>query len=519
MVPSGRNCVPITIPMCSDIAYNMTVYPNLLNHQSQEEAGNAISQFNALVKVKCSEDIKLFLCTVYAPVCTVLEKPIQPCRDLCLSAKNGCESLMLKFGFRWPEQLECDRFPADGICVGENRTSSTSLPRDSSFKSLECPMSMKASLGGHFSLPLASGRLDSCSLPCDADNQYPMLFDSRIRRFLRFWTGGWSVACAVCCVFTIITFLIDMSRFQYPVRPILYMALCYFMIALVYMIGVLGEDKFACGSYGDSKNSLVTQGGEKVPCSALAVLHYYFTMASSAWWVVMCLAWFLAANLKWGAESIDSLSTMFHAVCWGIPALLSVAVLVTNSIDGDVFTGTCSVGNLEPKALLYFVFFPMSFCICLGIILLVCGVWSMIRIRRYIKLQHSDIDRNISKLEKLMLRVSAFAVMYALPTAISAAILCYQAVQMPVWIEGWYTHRCLRADRHVFGFSTPLSTCLPRTDTRPPEILIFFLKYFTQLVVGITCAVWVCSSKTVGSYQRAYSRFCNQRSAVSTTER
>lgn len=56
-------------------------------------------------------------------------------------------------------------------------------------------------------------------------------------------------------------------------------------------------------------------------------------------WVVLCLAWFLAANRKWGAESIAGLAPYFHAACWGIPALLSVVVLVTNSIDGDVFTG------------------------------------------------------------------------------------------------------------------------------------------------------------------------------------
>lgn len=64
MLPSGRKCVPLTIPMCMDLPYNMTVYPNLLNHQTQADAEIAINQFNPLVKVKCSEDIKLFLCTV-----------------------------------------------------------------------------------------------------------------------------------------------------------------------------------------------------------------------------------------------------------------------------------------------------------------------------------------------------------------------------------------------------------------------------------------------------------------------
>lgn len=120
-----RKCEHITIPMCKNLDYNQTVFPNLLGHTTQSEAGPAIAQFNPLIKVKCSEDIRLFLCTVYAPVCTVLEKPIQPCRELCLSAKNGCESLMKKFGFQWPDQLDCNKFPVTDLCVGKNSSESS----------------------------------------------------------------------------------------------------------------------------------------------------------------------------------------------------------------------------------------------------------------------------------------------------------------------------------------------------------------------------------------------------------
>jgi len=47
----GRRCEPITIPMCKDIQYNMTIIPNLLNHQTQDEAGLEVHQFFPLVKV------------------------------------------------------------------------------------------------------------------------------------------------------------------------------------------------------------------------------------------------------------------------------------------------------------------------------------------------------------------------------------------------------------------------------------------------------------------------------------
>lgn len=48
----GKRCEPIAIPMCKDIQYNMTIIPNLLNHQSQDEAGLEVHQFFPLVKVR-----------------------------------------------------------------------------------------------------------------------------------------------------------------------------------------------------------------------------------------------------------------------------------------------------------------------------------------------------------------------------------------------------------------------------------------------------------------------------------
>ena len=54
--------------------------PNLLGHAKQEEAGMEVHQFFPLVKVQCSKHLQFFLCSVYAPVCTILEEAIPPCR-------------------------------------------------------------------------------------------------------------------------------------------------------------------------------------------------------------------------------------------------------------------------------------------------------------------------------------------------------------------------------------------------------------------------------------------------------
>ena len=120
------NCEPLTIPLCQGLQlYNDTIFPNMLNHTSQQEAALELNQFTPLVNVGCSRDLAHFLCSVYAPYCLVsknLATPVPPCRSLCTSVKQGCIELMKRFGFQWPESLRCDRFPKLGeeICVDGN---------------------------------------------------------------------------------------------------------------------------------------------------------------------------------------------------------------------------------------------------------------------------------------------------------------------------------------------------------------------------------------------------------------
>ncbi|CAJ0922956.1 unnamed protein product, partial [Mesorhabditis belari] len=523
-IADPNRCEAITVSTCSELPYNTTHYPNLLNHQNQKDAEAAIGQFQPLIKIKCSEDIKMFLCTVYVPVCTVLETPLPPCRHLCLSAKNGCESLMNKFGFRWPEQLECDRFPIDGICVGENKTSGEPPAPESQpgpgLTTLECPARMKSHSNGAF-LQLVSGKIPECSIQCEADKKVPVLFDARTRRWLRLWTGLCAVACFFCSLFTICTFLVDLKRFTYPVRPILYMALCYFGLSIVYMIGVVGDDRFSCVESSPGGASLVAQGVELLPCSALAVAHYFFNIASSVWWVVLCLAWFLTATRHWGFEFIESLWLYFHAFAWGLPAVLAVIVLITNSFDGDVFTGICSVGNLQGEALMMYLVIPIASALGIGFFLLIMGIFSMVRIRKYIKLQHNDVDKLINKIEKLMLRITGFSSIYILATAAFTGILFYQSRKMPLWIESWYGQRCERTDRTNLGFQTSPTLC-PKMKSNEtvaqPEIMLFVVKYLLQLVVGVTCAIWIMSAKTAASYRKCWNRVVRGRTVVATAD-
>ncbi|CAC5410436.1 Frizzled-7-B,Frizzled-2,Frizzled-7,Frizzled-7-A,Frizzled-1 [Mytilus coruscus] len=110
---AANNCEKITVPLCTDgIGYNFTKLPNSLGHETQRESSMEVHQFFPLVKVKCSQFLKQFLCEVYAPKCNPANPLLShlPSRQLCEKARDGCAPLLRKLGFYWPESLRCENF-------------------------------------------------------------------------------------------------------------------------------------------------------------------------------------------------------------------------------------------------------------------------------------------------------------------------------------------------------------------------------------------------------------------------
>lgn len=123
-----EKCEPISTPLCKGLDYNQTSFPNFLHYKTQRDASRAILQFSPLLITKCSPYIKFFLCSLYFPVCTEANNKIPPCKSLCLSVERSCEVQLNAFSFKWPEKLNCNRFPdvrEMPLCIHLNTTSTT----------------------------------------------------------------------------------------------------------------------------------------------------------------------------------------------------------------------------------------------------------------------------------------------------------------------------------------------------------------------------------------------------------
>uniref|UniRef100_A0A3Q2XNR8 Frizzled class receptor 7 n=1 Tax=Hippocampus comes TaxID=109280 RepID=A0A3Q2XNR8_HIPCM len=519
-LPQHGFCQSVSIPLCTDIAYNQTIMPNLLGHASQEDAGLEVHQFYPLVKVQCSPDLKFFLCSMYAPVCTVLERAIPPCRTLCERARRGCEALMNKFGFQWPERLRCENFPVHGageICVGQNASDGNGPTTPAPTADLARPLNFASRGSGDpiFSCPpqlevpayLRYRFLgaEDCGAPCEVSAPYGLMyFGEEELKFGRRWVAVWAGLCCISTLFTVLTYAMDAQRFCYPERPVVFLSACYLMVALAYVAGFLLEDKVVCvDKFKADGYKMVIQGTEKEGCAALFVAAYFFGMSSSIWWVILSLTWFLSAGLKWGHEAIEANSRYFHLVAWSVPALKTVIVLATGRVEGDLLTGVCYVGVYDVDALRGFVLAPQLVYLVLGTSFLLAGFVSLFRIRTVMKLGGTET----AKLEKLMARIGAFGLLYTLPAAAVVACHFYEQALRPRWEQTWRMQTCKR-----LAVPCPAGNFAPLT----PDFTVFMIKYLMTMIVGITSGFWIWSRKTVQSWRRFYKRLSGSEPADTT---
>ncbi|CAH8867445.1 unnamed protein product [Trichobilharzia szidati] len=529
-------CEPIRIKACQDLPYNITIFPNDMGHATQDDAAQEISQYTSLIRIKCSPSLKLFLCSLFFPVCTGMKRPLPPCRSLCEQNRKDCEPLMRGFQFEWPEIMNCDRFPEDSLCIAENKTEK----RVSKEPSFVCPVHMRVPPSFEFRIRMGSGQVISdCGIPCD-----DFLFgDSSSRRFSRLWIGLWSCLCAASTLFTVLTFLIDMPRFQYPERPIIFLSACYLMVALTYVAGFILNNEVACSGPFPAPQSLsgqiemprlITQGTKFEGCIILFMLLYFFSMASSIWWVVLTITWYLAAKCHWAHEAISRNAQYLHFAAWAIPAAKTIGILALGKVDGDPLSGVCFTGLTDPVILRAFLIAPLCLYLLIGTCFLFAGFVSLFKIRTIIKTGGSKTD----DLEKLIMRIGVFSLLYIVPALVVIACYLHESRMSEKWMLTWYTTEvCRKVDPNLLADSicpghfrrlveagSAASRSSDNSDgfvsenifakmsaLEKPEFELFMIKYLMTLIVGITSGIWIWSGKTLVSWQRFFARVFRRR--------
>ncbi|XP_076307888.1 frizzled-10-like [Tachypleus tridentatus] len=535
-------CERITIPLCQDLPYNMTRMPNLMRHTNQADAAIEVHEYVSLVKFGCSQHLKFFLCSLYAPMCAdQVDVPIPSCRSVCEDVKARCLPILQRLAFGWPSKLSCSRLPVpgkNGLCMelpditegrrsrnkesgkgikaenGKAASKSINLDllssrlypktRDDGISDVEwgkegnsygaktvnternlpekfCPRNFGSVLSKTTSVK-------ACVPRCDRD----ILFSRHDKDVVNIWMIVWSAFCFIATLLTVATFWVDTGRFRYPERPIIFLSMCCCNTSIAYLVrSFVGAELISCEKIeGDSY--LVKEGLESTGCIIVFLLLYYFGMAAALWWLVLTCAWFLAAGRKWGHEAIESRASYFHVLAWGVPAVLTIIVLTLRQVEGEELTGLCNVGSRSRDSLLRFVIFPLCFFFFFGSVFIILGFSSLVRIQKVMKRG----ERDTKKLQRHMVRIGTFSILYTVPAISVIACQVYEYVNRP----GWY----------AVAMGTALQCSHPTVgncslDRSIPTEEIFMLKHAMILLQGIATGVWVWNNKTWNSW----ATFCN----------
>lgn len=175
--------------------------------------------------------------------------PVPPCRELCEKSLSDCSSIQTEFGITLPPQLACQNFPKqssihtciplqshrlplpDGTLSWNDEDSSEVVEHQA-----QCPTTQRSKYSSWSFMEMSS-----CSQPCS-----PMNKSDSDTRLIRIVVGLFASLTTVVSAFSIFVFCRDRKRFQYPERPTLFFAMCYLVISLICVIGLVAPDSIVC---------------------------------------------------------------------------------------------------------------------------------------------------------------------------------------------------------------------------------------------------------------------------------
>lgn len=149
-----------------------------------------------------------------------------------------------------------------------------------------------------------------------------------------------------------------------------------------------------------------------------------------------------------------------------------------------LFTGTCFVGNQSSKSLLALVIVPEAICLLLGSVFLASGLRAVLRRPTPVSAPSALLNSPPQAItDQAVLRLGAFAALYAVPSTCILATWMYEYA----WRDDW--------------LAAPVPSPEPSTQPRP-AFWVFLFRIFATQILGVMVAVWIATPRLKALWRR-----------------
>ncbi|KRX44124.1 Frizzled-10-A [Trichinella murrelli] len=225
-----------------------------------------------------------------------------------------------------------------------------------------------------------------CRPLCESLCRSNVLFDDEQKRNAEILMLVFAAACSVLSIAALaFQFCKPRVLLRHPDVPTLYICICYACATVPYWIRAAGRDSLACTQYPGTVPTTTIIAGfglQQIRCTVVAILLYYFTMASHLWWIILCLGWLLVGPLGYGVDKLQKRSFTFHCFVWFTALIKVIVVFIMKTVDADELTGMCFVGNQSRQGL-QFLLVPQTIYLVVGLVPLTLGL--VIKLRDFLQ--------------------------------------------------------------------------------------------------------------------------------------
>ena len=485
-------CQSTRYEICKKQGYNVTSFPNILNHSNQDQAIQFLESLH--LDYTCSLYLIHFVCSTTFPLCTEgLFQQIGPCREMCYAVRESCGPVFDRLG------INCNLFQrfatstvpciwnSSDCNVASNRTQGGSTGGDSPGRR------GRTNCTGHLT-PLANNTptrdasfagVDHCTESCQG-----VFFDSGQQNLIVIWITTWSLVTLFVSAVMFLTYILNFKNIPSLEAPIYYIALCCAVSALCYTLSVaIGSNSLICDKQfmnQFNESAVVVDGLSSPLCASMFGLLYYFTLCMWSWWAVLCIQWLLC-SLRF-ADVSDRWKPCFHIAAWGLPLPFLVSALSLNHVTGDPIMHTCWI---EKHKELPYLIVPLSLC------LLLCSVIVIVSFAKVVKLQNISKPKASQPVDQIdhrtLVRVGLYCTLFMLPMGMLLCVYFYEYWFRDQWELDYLQCSVLR-----------LSNCLKRT---LPLLPLFLAKITASLLMGILSFFWMIKGSTAVAWRKVFCFF------------